>query len=87
MGLREFLEFDPISQAAAITTPTMVVHSDGCAFPDQAKKLYEGIKGEKELVWADGNHYDYYDSPVQIDNAVANVTRFFRTHLAEQPAA
>src|SRR5690242_15650963 len=81
MGLEEFLEFDPVSQASAITTPTMVVHSDESAFPDEAKKLYEGIKGEKELVWADGNHYDYYDSPKQIDNAVANVTRFFRTHL------
>lgn len=32
MGLEEFLEFDPVSKASAITTPTMVVHSDGCAF-------------------------------------------------------
>src|SRR4051794_29331099 len=87
MGLEQFLEFDPISQASAITTPTMVVHSDESAFPDEAKKLYEAIQGEKELVWADGNHYDYYDSPKQIDNAVANVARFFRTHLAEEPAA
>jgi len=87
MGLEEFLEFDPVGQAPTITVPTMVVHSDGCAFPDQAKRFYEGLKGDKELVWADGNHYDYYDSPAQIDNAVANVTRFFRTHLAAQPAA
>jgi fermentation-respiration switch protein FrsA (DUF1100 family) len=82
MGLEQFLEFDPVSQASRITTPTMVVHSDGSAFPDEAKKLYGALKGEKELVWSDGTHYDYYDSPAQIDNAVANVTRFFRTHLA-----
>ncbi len=87
MGLEEFLEFDPVSKASAITTPTMVVHSDGSAFPDEAKKLYSELQGEKELVWADGTHYDYYDSPEQIDNAVANVTRFFRTHLAEELAA
>src|SRR3954452_10371798 len=87
MSLEQFLDFDPVSQASAITTPTMVVHSDESAFPDQAKKLYEGIRGEKELVWADGNHYDYYDSPAQIDNAVVNVTRFFRTHLAGELAA
>ncbi len=87
MSLTEFLEFDPVSQAPAITAPTMVVHSDESAFPDQAKKLHEGIQGEKELVWADGNHYDYYDSPAQIDNAVANVSRFFRTHLVAKPAA
>jgi fermentation-respiration switch protein FrsA (DUF1100 family) len=82
MGLEQFLELDPISQAPAIAVPTMVVHSDQSAFPDQAKALYDGVKGEKELVWADGNHYDYYDSPARIDNAVANVSRFFREHLA-----
>ncbi len=71
-----------MSQAPQITAPTMVVHSDESAFPDEAKKFYEGIAGEKELVWGSGNHWDYYDSPAQIDNAVANVTRFFRTHLA-----
>lgn len=87
MGLEEFLEFDPVGRASAVTTPTMVVHSDGCAFPDEAKKLYSELQGEKELVWADGTHYDYYDSQAQIDNAVANVTRFFRTHLAEELAA
>lgn len=81
MGLAEFLEFDPVNQASAITTPTMVVHADGCAFPDEAKKLYAQLHGEKELVWADGTHFDYYDAPAQVDNAVANVTRFFRTHL------
>jgi uncharacterized protein len=73
---------DAMGRAPQVTTPTMVVHSDGSAFPDQAKRLYETVRGEKELVWADGNHYDYYDSPAQMDNAVANVARFFRTHLA-----
>jgi uncharacterized protein len=87
MGLAEFLEFDPIGQASAITTPTMVVHSDGCAFPDEARKLYAELQGEKELVWADGTHYDYYDSQAQVDHAVANVTRFFRTHLGDEVAA
>jgi fermentation-respiration switch protein FrsA (DUF1100 family) len=81
MGLAEFLQFDPVNQASAITTPTMVVHADGCAFPDEAKELYAQLQGEKELVWADGTHFDYYDAPAQIDNAVANVTRFFRTYL------
>jgi pimeloyl-ACP methyl ester carboxylesterase len=76
-----WISLDAPRQAPKITTPTMVVHSDGSAFPAQAKRLYDSVQGEKELVWADGNHYDYYDSPAQMDNAVANVTRFFRTHL------
>jgi fermentation-respiration switch protein FrsA (DUF1100 family) len=87
MGLADFLDFDPVSQASSITTPTILVHSDGCAFPDEAKKFYSELQGEKELVWADGTHFDYYDSPKQIDNAVANVTRFFRAHLSAERAA
>ncbi|KUI29480.1 hydrolase [Mycobacterium sp. IS-1742] len=81
MSLDPWLDFDPLSQAAQVTIPTMVVHSDGCAFPDEAKKFYGVLKGPKELVWADGTHFDYYDSPAQIDNAVANLTRFFREQL------
>lgn len=81
-----WLAFDALSQASSITTPTIVVHSDGSALPENAKKLYEAVQGEKELVWSDGNHYDYYDSPKQMDTAVANVTRFFRTHLTEGQA-
>lgn len=73
---------DALGRADRITTPTMVVHSDGSVFPDQAKRLYETVQGEKELVWADGNHFDYYDSPAQMDNAAANVARYFRAHLA-----
>ena len=77
----EWLAFDPMSKAVAITIPTIVVHSNGCAFPDQAKKFYAQLPGEKELVWADGTHYDYYDSPAQVENAVKNVARYFNTHL------
>ncbi|MGC2996996.1 alpha/beta hydrolase [Streptomyces sp. G35A] len=79
----DWLTFDALSRASFVTTPTIVVHSDGSALPENAKKLHEAVQGAKELVWSDGNHFDYYDSPKQIDNAVANVTRFFRTHLTE----
>ena len=81
MSWETFQDFDPISKASAIKVPTMVVHSDGCAFPDQAKKFYSLLQGEKELAWGDGNHYDYYDQPRQVDYAVKNVTRFFRKYL------
>lgn len=76
-----WLSFDALGETLKITTPTMVVHSDESALPDNAKALYAAVQGEKELVWSDGNHYDYYDSPKQIDDAVANVSRFFHVHL------
>lgn len=30
--------------------PAIMVHSDQCAFPDNARKFYAQLKGEKELV-------------------------------------
>lgn len=78
----DWLDFDALGEAGRITTPTIVVHSDESALPANAKALHEAVKGEKELVWSDGNHWDYYDTPMQVDNAVKNVTRFFHTHLA-----
>jgi fermentation-respiration switch protein FrsA (DUF1100 family) len=81
MAWEDWLAFDPISKAKAIKVPTIMVHSDGCAFPDQAKNFYSQLQGEKELVWADGTHFDYYDQPPQVNNAVKNVSRFFNGHL------
>ncbi|MBT2560709.1 alpha/beta hydrolase [Pedobacter sp. ISL-68] len=81
MAWKTMLAFDPIAQASEIKVPAMVLHSDESAFPDNAKEFYSKLKGTKELVWADGNHYDYYDSEKQIDNAVRNVSRFFNEHL------
>ncbi|MEX3106220.1 MULTISPECIES: hypothetical protein [unclassified Streptomyces] len=51
-----WLTLDALRQAPEITAPTIVVHSDGSALPDHAKRLYDSVRGEKELVWADGTH-------------------------------
>lgn len=77
-----FLRFDGVSPAPSITVPTMVVHSDESAAPEMAKAYFDSLTAEKELAWGDGNHYDYYDSPKQIDFAVDNISRFFHTHVA-----
>lgn len=82
MSYEPWLDFDPISKAAKIKIPTIMVHSDGCAFPDQVKKFHSLLGGVKELAWGDGFHYDYYDQPAQVDYAVKNVTRFLDKHLA-----
>jgi len=81
MSWATFLDLDPLSQAPSITIPTMVVHSDSSAFPNQARQFYARLQGPKELVWATGEHFDYYDKPAQVNNAVKNVTRYFTTHL------
>ncbi len=82
MSWETWLDFDPIGKAKNITIPYMMFHSDGCALPDNAKKFYNELQGEKELVWGDGYHFDYYDQPKQVNAAIEKVTAFFIKNLA-----
>ncbi len=81
MSWNTWLDFDPMSKASEITTPFMMVHSDNSALPDNAKKFYNELKGEKELVWGEGYHFDYYDQPKQVNASVESVSSFFIKHL------
>ena len=81
MSWETWLNFDPIPKAGNITIPTMIIHSDGSALPDNAKKFYNKLNDEKELVWLEGYHFDFYDQPKQVNEAVENVVNFFHKHL------
>lgn len=81
MSWEPWLAFDPIPKAQHISVPFMMVHSDGCALPDNAKTFYNDLNGPKELVWGDGYHFDYYDQTEQVQMAVENIGRFFRKYL------
>ncbi|MFM9607156.1 hypothetical protein [Streptomyces niveiscabiei] len=70
-----WLTLDALRQAPEITAPPIVVHSDGSALPDHAKRLYDSVRGRRNSCGPTA------PTPAQMDNAVANVTRFFRTHL------
>lgn len=82
MGWEKWLDFDPVSQASRVTAPTLVVHSDGSAFPGQARKVFESLAGPKQLHWSTGAHFDFYDQPQQVREAADRVAAHFRTHLA-----
>ncbi|MBC7937258.1 MAG: alpha/beta hydrolase [Rhizobacter sp.] len=81
MSWNTWLDFTPIDKAEKITAPFMMVHSDSCALPDNAKKFYALLKGQKELVWGDGYHFDYYDQPKQVNAAAEKVSDFFIKNL------
>lgn len=82
MSYGAWLDINALAQAPAIKIPTIVVHSDGSAFPDQAKKFYDLLGGVKELAWGDGSHFDYYDRQAQVDFAVTRISDFLNKHLA-----
>jgi fermentation-respiration switch protein FrsA (DUF1100 family) len=70
--------FDPISQAPGVTAPTLVIHSEYAAFPDQARKAHSLLGGEKELKFLQGTHFDFYD---QADK-VAEVADILAEHFS-----
>jgi fermentation-respiration switch protein FrsA (DUF1100 family) len=77
-----WLPFDGIRSAGEVSVPTLMVHSDGCMFPEQAKAVYAALKGVKRLEWMEGNQIDFYDQEAQVTGAVALAVPHFRATLA-----
>lgn len=82
MAWGSMLDFDPVSRASRVTAPTLVIHSDGSAFPDQARKVYGLLAGPKKLHWGKGQHFDFYDQAPQVRDAADHAAAHFRANLA-----
>lgn len=76
LSWQPWLTFDGLARARNVTTPTLFVHSDGCVFPDNVRRLSDAIAGPVELVWADGEQTDFYDRPHQVGVALEAVDAF-----------
>jgi uncharacterized protein len=81
MSWLHWLMFDGLSAASSVTTPTLIVHGDGCALPDNARRVHEAVRGRKQLAWLPGSQTDFYDQPAQVDAAIAVVDRWFAETL------
>ncbi|MBP2446958.1 alpha/beta hydrolase [Rhizobium leguminosarum] len=81
MAWEHWIDFDPISQASRVTAPTLMIHSEGSAFPDQARKVYGLLAGPKELHWAEGAQFDFYDQGDAVGDAADRVAAHFRATL------
>lgn len=78
MSWVEWLQFDALAIAPTVNTPALFVHSDGSALPENVKRFYETMPGPKQLVWTEGNHFDFYDQEPQVSQAVEAVAAHFR---------
>jgi dienelactone hydrolase len=73
-----WLPYDGISPSLAVAAPTLFVHSDGCALPDNVRRVHANLKGTKELAWlGSGTQEDYYDRPPFVRDAVDRVAAWF----------
>jgi fermentation-respiration switch protein FrsA (DUF1100 family) len=83
MSWLHWLTFDGLAAAAAVRTPSLFVHSDGCVLPDNLRRVHAAVAGRKELVWAArGGQLDFYDQPDAVDTAVAAADAHLRASLA-----
>jgi uncharacterized protein len=73
-----WLSFDPVASASKVKVPTMIIHSDDSALPDQARKVYGLLAGKKELNWLKGGHFEFYDNATKVQEAAGHVARFVR---------
>ena len=81
MSWEQWLNFDPVAQARAVTAPTLIVHSDECALPAQARKVYGLLGGPGTLHWAEGPHFEFYDGVEKVRESANVVAEHFRRYL------
>ncbi|KAF5247346.1 hypothetical protein FANTH_6437 [Fusarium anthophilum] len=73
--------WDPVGQASLVQAPTLIVHSEKAAFPDQAREVYRNLESQKEIVWVEGTHYDFYDDVEVVRSAADKLAKHFNTYL------
>jgi fermentation-respiration switch protein FrsA (DUF1100 family) len=81
MGWPEWLTFDALSPAERISVPTLMIHSDESALPDNARKFHAALKGPKALYWMQGMHLDFYDRAPLVAEAMDVMSTHFRRTL------
>lgn len=81
MSWDEWLDLDGVAAAAEVGQPLLIVHSDGSALPDNARKALAAAKGPKDLFWTEGEHTQFYDSPAPVAKAAEAVAAHFRRTL------
>lgn len=77
-----WLTYDGLKAAPHVSAPSLFVHSDGCVFPDNLRKVYADLQGPKQLEWLTGGQTDFYDRVPQVDQAVNLVAAFLNARTA-----
>ena len=76
-----WLTFDGLRSAGEVSVPTVMVHSDGCVFPEHAKAVHAALRGPKQLEWTVGSQIDFYDQEAQVTKSIAIAAPHFLATL------
>jgi len=76
-----WLTYDAVSVASRLTQPVQIVHSHEGAVPEGTERFYAQLSGPKDIVWTEGEQFDFYDQPAQVDAAIDAVRAHFERTL------
>ena len=86
MAWADWLTYDALAAAPGVAVPTLLVHSDDSAYPDNVRRFHAALAGPKGLFWTQGQHIDFYDRDPFVATAVAAAADHFSRALAEPPS-
>ncbi len=79
----DWLTADPMSTAADLKKPTLMIHSDGAVLPQYAKNYFEKIGTDnKKLHWmktdleSPYHQFNYYDKDTEVNESVSEAVQF-----------
>lgn len=81
MAWKEWLEFDALALAASLDVPTRIVTGEATATPGGAKEFAARMRAPHDLIWLEGNQFDFYDDPCTVSAASAAAVEHFRSTL------
>ena len=81
MSWVDWFAFDALSAAGRVNVPTLMVHSDNAALPDNARRFFAALPGPKHLFWTDGTQTDFYDREPFVSRSVAAAMEHFAETL------
>jgi fermentation-respiration switch protein FrsA (DUF1100 family) len=84
MSWPEWLEFDALAPAANLKVPTLFIHSDDAALPDNVRRFHAAMPGPKDLFWTQGQHIDFYDQEPYVSKAANAAAQHFAATLTAQ---
>lgn len=82
-GWSEWLRLNAIDGVAEkIAAPTLFIHSDGSALPDNIRRFYSLMSGPREMYWStQGAQTDYYDQEPYVSKSVQIAAVHFKHTL------
>ena len=85
MSWEDWLKTNPMTTAEKLSTPTLMIHSDGAVLPDYTKKYFEQINtSKKKLHWIKSTvkppfeQFDFYDNEEKVNLSVDLASQWFR---------